>query len=43
MFVLPSEEKFVEMLKEKKIVINKILQNPQKLYTINNSLEARCS
>jgi len=33
----------VEALKDKKLIINKISQNPQKYYTIDNSLEARCS
>lgn len=43
MFVTPSEESYVGLLKAKKIQINKINQNPQKLYSIRNSLEARCS
>lgn len=42
-FVAPSEENFVTQLKSKKIQIQKINQNPQKLYSIKNSLEARCS
>lgn len=42
MFVDPSESKFVDNLQDKKIQINKINQNPQKLYSITNSLQTRC-
>ena len=41
-FVDPNEEKFVDLLKSKNIQIAKINQNPEKLYTINNSLQTRC-
>lgn len=42
-FIAPSEEHFVGHLKSKKIIIHKINQNPQKLYSIKNTLEGRCS
>src|SRR5690606_23168484 len=42
-FICPSEMKFAEKLKEKKLLVHKINQNPKKLYPIQSSLQARCS
>jgi ATP-dependent RNA helicase DDX10/DBP4 len=42
-FVAKSEQKFIDNLKEKKIVIHKLTPNPERQLTIKKTLLALCS